>query len=95
MGLVFVVTCVTGGVVFVVTCVTGSIVLVVTVGVHVVFVVICMAGGLVPVPLLGCYALFIMHLGHNQNLLLFGILFLPRHGKWKNFPLVQFMFLCT
>ena len=85
MGVVFVVTCVTGGVVFVVTCVTGS----------VVFVVICMAGGLVPVPLLGCYALFIMHLGHNQNLLLFGILFLPRHGKWKNFPLVQFMFLCT
>ena len=29
------------------------------------------------------------HTGHNQDLLLFGILFLPRQNKWKNFPFVQ------
>ena len=28
----------------------------------------------------------------SQDLLLFGILFLPRHDKWKNFPLVQCAF---
>ena len=69
----------TVGLVFVVTCVT----------VAVVFVVICVAGG----SLVGSWALLIIHAGHNHNLLLFGILFLPRHDKWKNFPLVQFMFV--
>ena len=100
VGVVFVVTCVTVGAVFVVTCVTVGAVFVVTcVTVGAVFVVTCVTVGVVvvvacvPVPLLGCCALLIMHSGHNQNLLLFGILFLPRHDKWKNFPLVQFMFV--
>ena len=48
-----------------------------------------MTGGLLAVPFLASCALLIIHTGHNQDLLLFGILFLPRQDKWKNLPLVQ------
>ena len=88
VGLVVVVTCVTVGLVFVVTCVTVGLVFVVTC-VTVGLVVTCMTGGLLAVPFLASCALLIIHTGHNQDLLLFGILFLPRQDKWKNLPLVQ------
>ena len=88
VGLVVVVTCVTVGLVFVVTCVTVGLVFVVTC-VTVGLVVTCMTGGLLAVPFLASCALLIIHTGHNQDLLLFGILFLPRQDKWKNLPPVQ------
>ena len=59
----------------------------VTVGL--VFAVTCMAAGLGAVPSVGFCALLIIQAGQNQTLLLFGILFLPRHDKWKNIPLGQ------
>ena len=71
IGLVFVETCVTVGLVFVETNVT----------VGLVFAVTCMAAGLGAVPSVGFCALLIIQAGQNQTLLLFGILFLPRHGK--------------
>ena len=87
VGLVFVVRCVTVGLVFVVTCVTVGLVFVVTC--VTVGLVTCVTGGLLAVPFLASCALLIIHTGHNQDLLLFGILFLPRQDKWKNLPLVQ------
>ena len=90
VGLVFVETYVTIGLVFVETCVTVGLVFVETyVTVGLVFAVTCMAAGLGAVPSVGYCALLIIQAGQNQTLLLFGILFLPRHGKWKNIPLGQ------
>ena len=90
VGLVFVETYVTIGLVFVETCVTVGLVFVETyVTVGLVFAVTCMAAGLGAVPSVGFCALLIIQAGQNQTLLLFGILFLPRHGKWKNIPLGQ------
>ena len=90
VGLVFVETYVTIGLVFVETCVTVGLVFVETyVTVGLVFAVTCMAAGLGAVPSVGFCALLIIQAGQNQTLLLFGILFLPRHGKWKNVPLGQ------
>ena len=92
VGLVFVETYVTIGLVFVETCVTVGLVFVETyVTVGLVFAVTCMAAGLGAVPSVGFCALLIIQAGQNQTLLLFGILFLPRHGKWKNIPLGQSM----
>ena len=90
VGLLLVVTCMTIGLVFVETCVTVGLVFVETyVTVGLVFAVTCMAAGLGAVPSVGFCALLIIQAGQNQTLLLFGILFLPRHGKWKNIPLGQ------
>ena len=90
IGLVFVETYVTIGLVFVETCVTVGLLFVETyVTVGLVFVVTCMAAGLGAVPSVGFCALLIIQAGQNQTLLLFGILFPPRHGKWKNIPLGQ------
>ena len=90
VGLVFVETYVTIGLVFVETCVTVGLLFVETyVTVGLVFVVTCMAAGLGAVPSVGFCALLIIQAGQNQTLLLFGILFLPRHGKWQNIPLGQ------
>ena len=65
----------------------------VTVGM--VFAVTCMAAGLAAVPSVGFCALLTTQGRQNQTLLLFGILFLPRHDKRKNIssgqsPLVNF-----
>ena len=49
-----------------------------------VFVVTCMAAGLVAVPSVGFCVLLTIQAGQNQTLLLYGILFLHRHDKWKN-----------
>ena len=90
VGLVFVETYVTIGLVFVETCVTVGLVFVETyVTAGLVFAVTCMAAGLGAVPSVDFCALLIIQAGQNQTLLLFGILFLPRHGKWKNIPLGQ------
>ena len=77
VGLVFVVMGVTVGLVFVVLCVTVGLVLA----------VVFMDVGLLGVPLMGSSDFVTKQTEQSQDLLLFGILFLPRHDKWKNFPL--------
>ena len=90
VGVVFGDTCMAVGLLLVVTCMTIGLVFVETyVTVGLVFAVTCMAAGLGAVPSVGFCALLIIQAGQNQTLLLFGILFLPRHGKWKNIPLGQ------
>lgn len=90
VGLVFVVTCVTVGLAFVVTCVTTGLVFVVSrMGDGLVLAVAFFAVGLFSLALMGSWDFVTKHTGHSQDLLLCGILFLPRQDKWENFPFVQ------